>query len=261
MNSIQNNIDIIKDLDTIIEEESYDQLKHIRNLFRKRKLKFPPRIRVYMTDNFYLPNGSIVYYDKNKKVILLNRQAVRESISKIISIYNEKNSNHIKLIFVPQTYQLLSGNHTKKKNIIMIPLDSSPYNDIIKNYVKFLLLHAIWSSMLDTENLGLPEKIKEYIIYTLSILSYYQTSSTQSGLINKGIFTTIYNTMECTDVLESATSLINEDPFTLGTCTAYYLLIKNEPNKINLKDIYRKLINDPYYFLKNIQNNTNNTFL
>lgn len=259
MNSIQNNIDIIKDLDTIIEEESYDQLKHIRNLFRKRKLKFPPRIRVYMTDNFYLPNGSIVYYDK--KAILLNRQAVRESISKIISIYNEKNGNHIKLIFVPQTYQLLSSNHTKKKNIIMIPLGSSPYNDIIKNYVKFLLLPAIWSSILDTENLGLPEKIKEYIIYTLSILSYYQTFSNQSGLINKGIFTTIYNTMECTDVLESATSLINEDPFTLGTCTAYYLLIKNEPNKINLKDIYRKLINDPYYFLKNTQNNTNNTFL
>jgi hypothetical protein len=259
MNSIQNNIDIIKDLDTIVEEESYGQLKHIRNLFRKRKLKFQHRIRVYLTNNSYLPNGSIVYYDK--KAILLNRQAVRESISKIISIYNEKNSNHIKLIFVPQTYQLLSGNHTKKKNIIMIPLDSSPYNDIIKNYVKFLLLPAIWSSILDTENLGLPKKIKEYIIYTLSILSYYQTSSTQSGLINKGIFTTIYNTMECTDVLESATSLINEDPFTPGTCTAYYLLIKNEPNKINLKDIYRKLINDPYYFLKNTQNNTNNTFL
>jgi len=259
MNSIQNNIDIIKDLDTIIEEESYGQLKHIRNLFRKRKLKFQHRIRVYLTNNSYLPNGSIVYYDK--KAILLNRQAVRESISKIISIYNEKNSNHIKLIFVPQTYQLLSGNHTKKKNIIMIPLNSSPYNDIIKNYAKFLLLPAIWSSILDTENLGLPEKIKEYIIYTLSILSYYQTSSTQSGLINKGIFTTIYNTMECTDVLESATSLINEDPFTPGTCTAYYLLIKNEPNKINLKDIYRKLINDPYYFLKNTQNNVNNTFL
>jgi len=250
MNSIQNNIDNIKDLDTIIEEVSHDQLKRIRDLFRKRRLKFPPRIKVYMTDNSYLPNRPIVYYDKNTKVILLNRQAVRESISKIISIYNEKNSNHIKLIFVPQTYQLLSGNYTKKKNIIMIPLNSSPYNDIIKNYVKFLLLPAIWSSMQDIENLRLPEKIKEYIIYTLSILSYYQTSSTQSGLINKGIFTTIYNTIECTDVLESATSLINEDPFTLGTCTAYYLLINNEPTKINLKDIYRKLINDPYYFLK-----------
>jgi hypothetical protein len=258
MNSIQNNIDNIKDLDTIIEEASRSQLKRIRNLFRKRELKFQHRIEVYLTDRSYLPNGSIVYYDK--KTILLNRQAVRESISKIISIYNEKNSNHIKLIFVSQTYQLLSGNHTKKQNIIMIPLGSSPYNDIIKNYVKFLLLPAIWSSILDTENLGLPEKIKEYIIYTLSILSYYQTFSNQSGLINKGIFTTIYNTMECTDVLESA-SLINEDPFTLGTCTAYYLLIKNEPTKINLKDIYRKLINDPYYFLKNTQNNTNNTFL
>jgi hypothetical protein len=261
MNSTQNNIDNIKDLDTIIEEVSYGQLKHIRDRFRKRRLKFPPRIRVYMTDNFYLPNRSFVYYDKNVKAILLNRQAVRESISKIISIYNEKNSNHIKLIFVPQTYQLLSGNHTKKKNIIMIPLNSSPYNDIIKNYVKFLLLPAIWSSMQDTENLELPEKIKEYVIYTLSTLSYYQISSNKSGLINKGIFTTIYNTMECTDVLESATPLINEDPFTPGTCTAYYLLIKNEPTKINLKDIYRKLINDPYYFLKNIQNNTNNTFL
>jgi len=251
MNSTQNNIDNIKDLDTIIEEVSRSQLKHIRDRFRKRKLKFPPRIKVYMTNNSYLPNGSIVYYDEHNKAILLNRQAVRESISKIISIYNEKNNNHIKLIFVPQTYQLLSGNRTKEKNIIMIPLNSSPYNDIIKNYVKFLLLPPIWSSMQDIKNLGLPKKIQEYIIYTLSILSYYQTFSNQSGLINKGIFTTIYNTMECTDALESATYLINEDPFTLGACTAYYLLIKNEPTKINLKDIYGKLTNNPYYFFKN----------
>jgi len=249
---------ILKDLDSIIKREAHEQLEHNVRLLEKRGIKIP----IYIIVETIEDSKSIISCNTKYNIIntiYLNSLKIKSIISEIIDIYkSRKNNNQITHIYVPQRYQLLSGDPTITENLILIPIKSS--DDITKYYIKFLMSHGILACTNGIKNLEISQKIKEYIIYVLAILLYYSTLSTTFKL-NKGNFIILYNTMGCKKILKSASSLISKDPFTPGTCTGYYLLINTSYNKINLKDIYRKLINDPYYFLKNTQNNVNNTFL
>jgi len=265
MNSIQNDPNKIEDgnkildsLDNIVKE-THEQLEHNARLLEKRGIRIPIYIRIEITEDLKpIISCNTTYNTIN--TIYLNSQKIKSIISEIIDIYkSRKNNNQITHINVPQRYQLLSGDPTITENLILIPVKSS--DDIIKYYIKFLILHGIFASTNGIKNLEISKKIKEYITYVLANISYHSTFSTTFKL-NKGNFIILYNTIGCEKILKSASSLISKDPFTLGTCTGYDLLINTYSyNRINLKDIYRTLTNDPYYFLKNTQNNTNNTFL
>jgi hypothetical protein len=256
---------ILNNLDSIIEEKSRERLRHVRELLVKRRIEIPSRIRIIInTNNFYFPNNSkpIIFYDKNINTIFLDGLRIKKDILEIINIYDkkyrEKNKDRPSYIFVPRNYQLFSRKPTTREIYIIIPLKSSqkqsekssPYDSIVENYMKFVLLHGIWLSVEDIRNLKLPKETVEYIIYTVVTLSYYSTFYKNLGLSNKVIYTSLYNTIGCTDILEHTASLINEDPFTVGTCTGYHILAEYSPNEINLKNVYEELIKDPYYFLE-----------
>jgi hypothetical protein len=257
MNSISNN------LDSIIKEKSRECQRRIREFLIKRGIKVPSHIKIIIIDNFYFLNNSkpVISYNENNNTIFLDGFRIKKDILGIINIYDKKHkedNSQLSHIFVPLEYQLFSRNPTIQENYIMIPTKSpqqqnkkaSPYDYIVENYMKFALLHGIWLSVEGIRNLKLPEKIKEYIIYTLVILSYYSTFHKNLGLPNKVIYISLYNTMGCTKILKSAASLINKDPFTVGTCTGYNLLDKHSSDEINLKDAYEELIKNPFYFLK-----------
>ena len=266
---------ILKDLDSIIEEKSHERLQHVRELLVKRGIEVPSNIRIIInTNNFYFPNNSkpIIFYDKNINTIFLDGLQIKKDILEIINIYDKKYREKNKepnYIFVPRNYQLFSRKPTIREIYIIIPLKSSqkqsekssPYDSIVENYIKFVLLPGIWLSVEDIRNLKLPKEIVEYIIYTVMILSYYLTFYKNSGLPNKVIYISIHNTMECTNILKSATSLINKDPFTVGACTGYHILAEYGLHGINLKKVYEELVKDPYHFLENILKNTNKNIL
>jgi hypothetical protein len=263
--------EILNNLDNIIEEALNEQLPHIREFLRKRKIKFPRHIKIQIIKN----SKTITFYNEEYNTIYLNGPIIKKDISTIIDIYEEKSRRdnyQLSYIFVPQTFQLLSGNPTLKEILIAIPTKPSirsekepSYEDIIKNliknYIKFIILHGV---LLSTENIRkskLPKEIKEYLIYVLAIISYYKSFSTKLGISSIGIYISLYNTIGCRDILESIPSLINKDPFTAGACTGYHLLAEYGLQGINLKNIYEKLIKDPYYFLENILKNTNKNIL
>jgi len=249
---------ILKDLDSIIKRKAHEGLRHVRERLTKRGIEVPSKIGIITANNFYFcfPDNSkpIIFYDENNNTIFLDSHQIKEDILKIINTYDKnykKSNNQLSYISVSLEYQLLSRNPTTRENYIIIPIKlSQPYEYIIKNYIKFVLLHGIWPSIEGIGNLELPKKVKEYIIYALAITSYYLTFYKNSGLPNKVIYISLYNTMECTNILKSAASLINEDPFTVGTCTGYNLLANYSSNGINLKNVYEELIKDPHYFLK-----------
>jgi hypothetical protein len=266
MNSIQNDLNKIEDgnkidsLDNIVKE-AHEQLEHTARLLEKRGI----RSRIYIRIEIAKDSKPIISCNTTYNIIntiYLNGPKIKSTISEIIDIYKSrknKNDGQIIHINVPQREQLLSSDPTITENLILIPIKSS--DDIIKYYIKFLISHGILASTNGIKNLEISEKIKKYITYVLANLLYYSTFSTTFKL-NRGNFIILYNTMGCKEILKSASSLISKDPFTLGTCTGYDLLInKYSYNRINLKEIYRTLTNNPYYFLKNTQNNTDNTFL
>jgi hypothetical protein len=268
MNSIQNDPNKIEDgnkildsLDNIVKE-THEQLEHNARLLEKRGIRIPIYIRTEITKDL----KSIISCNTTYNIIntiYLNGPKIKSIISEIIDIYKSRKNNNqngqITYIYAPQREQLLSGDPTITENLILIPIKSS--DDTIKYYIKFLISHGILACTNGIKNLEISKKIKEYITYVLADLLYHSTFSTTFKL-NRGNFIILYNTMGCEKILKSASSLISKDSFTLGTCTGYDLLInKYSYNRINLKEIYRTLTNDPYYFLKNTQNNTNNTFL
>jgi hypothetical protein len=249
---------ILNDLDSIIKEKAHEGLRHVRGLLIKRGIEVPSKIGIITANNFYFcfPDNSkpVIFYDENNNTIFLDGHQIKEDILKIINTYDKnykKSNNQLSYVLVSLEYQLLSRNPTTRENYIIIPIKLSQLDEyIIKNYIKFVLLPGIWSSIEGIRNSELPKKEKEYAIYTLGNLSYYLTYYKNSGLPNNVFYISLYNTMECTDILKSATSLINEDPFTVGTCTGYDLLVNRSSNGINLKKVYEKLIKDPYHFLE-----------
>jgi len=249
---------ILEDLDSIIKEKVHEGLRHVRELLVKRGIEVPSRIGIITANNFYFcfPDNSkpVIFYDENNNTIFLDSHQIKEDILKIINTYDKnykKSNNQFSYISVSLEYQPFSRNPTTRENYIIIPIKLSQLDEyIIKNYIKFMLLHGIWSSIEGIRNSEFPKKEKEYIIYTLVIPSYYLTFYKNSGLPNNVFYISLYNTMKCKNILKSATSLINEDPFTVGTCTGYDLLANHGSDGINLKNVYKELIKDPYHLLK-----------
>jgi hypothetical protein len=276
MNSILNNSNntkevakkILNNLDYIIERESHEQVLYNKGFLAKRKIRIPRHIKILIS-NLEYP----ISYDEMYNILFLDKSTIKKAISTIIDIYNNiENNKERSYIFVPQTFQLFSGNPTLKEILIAIPTKPSirsekelSYEDIIKNliknYIKFIILHGLLLSTENIRKLKLPKEMKEYIIYVLAIISYYKTFSTKLGISSIGIYISLYNTIGCRNILESIPSLINKDPFTAGACTGYHILAEYGLHRINLKNIYEELVKDPYHFLENILKNTNKNIL
>lgn len=261
LNSSNNTKEVIKkilnNLDYIIERESYEQVVDNKRFLTKRKIRTPRHIKTLISNI-----GYPIFYDEMYNILFLDKSTIKKAISTIINIYNNiENNKERSYIFVPQTFQLFSGNPALREILIAIPTKPSiqskkelSYEDIvenlIKNYIKFIILHGL---LLSTENIRkskLPKEIKEYIIYILAIMSYYQTFSTKLGISSIGIYISLYNTIGCKDILEFTPSIIKKDPFAAGACTGYRILAEYGLHRVNLKNAYEELIKDPFYFLK-----------
>jgi len=228
---------------------------------------------IYFSQKHYNKKPDALYNDRTKTIYIYLPE-VLEKLSYLINAKNnldkESLDNILKKIgFHNRTVRELSPHYDRIAEILIIPPKPSD-GDIIRRDLTLAISHEIAHAL--NGKLKLFENVDEYIASVLETLLYFKLNLGDNKLDN-GIFEILYKYNPHYEILNSVKSsykysekdtnktfnksitkllkdLMKKDPYSLGRYTAYYILEKYGLENIRIKDIYEKLRDDPFYFLK-----------
>jgi len=228
---------------------------------------------IYFSQESYNIKPDALYNDLTNTMYIYLPEALKKLSNLIYAKNNldkESLDNILKKIgFNNRPAKELSPHYDKTAEILIIPPKPSD-EDIIRRYLILAISHETAHAL--NRKLKLFRHVDEYIASVLENLLYFKLNIGDNKL-DKGIFKILYKYNPHYEILNSAKSsykfsekdpnktfnksitkllknLMKKDPYSLGRYTAYYILEKYGLENIRIKNIYEKLINDPFYFLK-----------
>lgn len=222
---------------------------------------------IYFSQKSYNKKPDALYNDHTNTIYIYLPEVLKK-LSDLIDAKNnldkESLDNILKKIgFHNRPAKELLPHYDKTAEILIITPKPSD-EDITRRYLISVISHEIAHT--------LNRNVDEYIASVLETLLYFKLNF-EDNKLNNGIFEILYkynphyeilnsvkSSYKCSEKVPNKTfnksitkllkNLMKKDPYSLGGYTAYYILEKYGLENIRIKNIYEKLIDNPFYFLK-----------